>query len=52
MKTIAVYCGSFKGNDSIYMKEERNLGKTLVDNGLNLVYGGATMVTWVQLLML
>jgi uncharacterized protein (TIGR00730 family) len=43
MKTIAVYCGSSKGNDPIYMKEARNLGKNLVDNGLNLVYGGATV---------
>lgn len=43
MKTIAVYCGSSTGNDPIYMKEARNLGKILVDNGLNLVYGGATV---------
>ncbi|SIS54540.1 hypothetical protein [Virgibacillus pantothenticus] len=43
MKTIAVYCGSSTGNDPIYMKQARNLGKILVDNGLNLVYGGATV---------
>jgi len=43
MKTIAVYCGSSTGIDPIYMKEARNLGKILVDNGLNLVYGGATV---------
>ncbi|MBD8007649.1 LOG family protein [Bacillus norwichensis] len=43
MKTIAVYCGSSAGNDPIYMKEARDLGKILVDNGLNLVYGGATV---------
>lgn len=43
VKTIAVYCGSSKGIDPIYMEEAKNLGKTLVENGLDLVYGGATV---------
>ncbi|MEN2768471.1 TIGR00730 family Rossman fold protein [Ornithinibacillus xuwenensis] len=43
MKTIAVFCGSSKGIDPIYMEEAKNLGKVLVDNGLDLVYGGATV---------
>ncbi|WP_202077540.1 TIGR00730 family Rossman fold protein [Caldalkalibacillus salinus] len=43
MKTIAVYCGSSTGHDSIYMQEAKKLGQTLVANGLNLVYGGAAV---------
>ncbi|MCZ0703828.1 uncharacterized protein (TIGR00730 family) [Natronobacillus azotifigens] len=43
MKTIAVYCGSSKGIDPIYMEEAEKLGRVLVDNGLDLVYGGATV---------
>ncbi|MBU9711563.1 TIGR00730 family Rossman fold protein [Evansella tamaricis] len=41
MKTIAVYCGSSKGIDPMYMEEAEKLGKVLVDNGMDLVYGGA-----------
>ncbi|MFD2043000.1 TIGR00730 family Rossman fold protein [Ornithinibacillus salinisoli] len=43
MKTIAVYCGSSTGVDPIYMKEAKRLGEVLVENGLDLVYGGATV---------
>jgi uncharacterized protein (TIGR00730 family) len=43
MKTIAVFCGSSTGNDPIYMEEARKLGHRLVDEGLKLVYGGATV---------
>ncbi|WP_096187352.1 LOG family protein [Evansella halocellulosilytica] len=43
MKTIAVYCGSSKGIDPTYMEEAKKLGKVLVDNGMDLVYGGATV---------
>ncbi|MFE8700508.1 TIGR00730 family Rossman fold protein [Cytobacillus sp. FJAT-54145] len=43
MKTIAVFCGSSSGNDPIYMEEARKLGKRLVEHGLDLVYGGATV---------
>ncbi|WP_088034957.1 TIGR00730 family Rossman fold protein [Evansella clarkii] len=43
MKTIAVYCGSSKGIDRTYIEEAEKLGKVLVDNGMDLVYGGATV---------
>lgn len=43
MKTIAVYCGSSKGIDPTYIEEAEKLGKVLVDNGMDLVYGGATV---------
>nr|WP_153461827.1 TIGR00730 family Rossman fold protein [Sediminibacillus terrae] len=43
MKAIAVYCGSSRGIDPIYMEEAKKLGEVLVDNGLDLVYGGATV---------
>lgn len=43
MKTIAVYCGSSAGINPIYMKEARKLGEILVENGIDLVYGGATV---------
>ncbi|UCZ55201.1 TIGR00730 family Rossman fold protein [Bacillus shivajii] len=43
MKTIAVYCGSSEGHDPIYMEEARKLGKHLAENGIKLVYGGATV---------
>ncbi|SES64703.1 hypothetical protein SAMN05216389_101235 [Oceanobacillus limi] len=43
MKTVAVYCGSSTGVDPIYMQEAKRLGEVLVENGLDLVYGGATV---------
>jgi uncharacterized protein (TIGR00730 family) len=43
VKTIAVYCGSSKGIDPTYIEEAEKLGKVLVDNGMDLVYGGATV---------
>ncbi|WP_026673417.1 LOG family protein [Alkalihalobacterium bogoriense] len=43
MKTIAVFCGSSPGNDPVYMEQARRLGEVLVENNINLVYGGATV---------
>ncbi|WP_117168182.1 TIGR00730 family Rossman fold protein [Paraliobacillus sediminis] len=43
MKKVAVYCGSSKGNSPIYMEQARRLGEILVANGIDLVYGGATV---------
>lgn len=43
MKSIAVYCGSSEGNNPIYMKEARRLGETLVNQGIDLIYGGASV---------
>ncbi|PYI55979.1 TIGR00730 family Rossman fold protein [Paenibacillus flagellatus] len=43
MKTVAVFCGSGNGSDPVYRNEARALGEALAANGLDLVYGGATV---------
>ena len=40
MKRICVFCGSSKGFDSEIPQQARNLGKILVAEGIDLVYGG------------
>jgi uncharacterized protein (TIGR00730 family) len=42
MKKIAVFCASSTGLDEIYRNEAKKLGEKLVDEGLGLVYGGAS----------
>lgn len=41
MKRICVNCGSSPGFDPCYMAMARMLGQAIVDNGFDLVYGGA-----------
>lgn len=43
MPLVAVYCGSRMGNDDIYEQAARELGRALANNGLGLVYGGASI---------
>ncbi|MFC6380312.1 TIGR00730 family Rossman fold protein [Psychrobacter glacincola] len=43
MPLVAVYCGSRLGNDVIYEQAARELGMALADNGMGLVYGGASI---------
>ena len=43
MPLVAVYCGSRLGNDVIYEQAARELGMALGDNGMGLVYGGASI---------
>ena len=43
MPLVAVYCGSRLGNDAVYEQAARALGSALADNGLGLVYGGASI---------
>lgn len=43
MPLVAVYCGSRMGSKPIYEHTARELGKALADNGLGLVYGGASI---------
>lgn len=43
MPLVAVYCGSRMGNNPIYADMAKQLGKALADNGLGLVYGGASI---------
>ncbi len=40
---IAVYCGSSKGNDEIYEKKAKKLGKYFAKNNITLVYGGGNI---------
>ncbi len=41
MKSIVVFCGSSEGNDSAYTAQGYSLGKTLAEQKITLVYGGA-----------
>lgn len=41
MKAITVFCGSRDGTHPVYVKAAYELGRTLAENGLTLVYGGA-----------
>lgn len=41
MKRIVVFCGSSSGTDEVFEKYAYALGKTLADQHIGLVYGGA-----------
>jgi len=43
MPLVAVYCGSRLGNSDVYEQAARDLGRALADNGMGLVYGGASI---------
>lgn len=43
MKSVCVYCGSNPGRQPAYAEAARGLGKALVERGLGLVYGGASV---------
>jgi uncharacterized protein (TIGR00730 family) len=43
LKRICVFCGSSSGNNSKYAKSARNLGATLAEQGITLVYGGSNI---------
>ena len=40
---LCVFCGSNAGQDPVYMETARLLGETLARNGIELVYGGASV---------
>jgi uncharacterized protein (TIGR00730 family) len=42
MKNIAVFCASSSGLKNIYRSEAKKLGEMLANEGLGLVYGGAS----------
>ncbi|SCB14891.1 TIGR00730 family Rossman fold protein [Rhizobium hainanense] len=42
IRSICVYCGSRPGRDPYHMAAGRELGKSIAENGLRLVYGGGT----------
>ena len=43
MKSIAVYCGSMKGNNPLYSQKATEMGKLLAERGIHLVYGGGRL---------
>jgi len=43
IRRICVYCGSGIGADSAFVNAANKLGKVLVDNNIELVYGGASV---------
>ncbi|MZR63181.1 TIGR00730 family Rossman fold protein [Alcanivorax sp. DP30] len=43
MKKICVYCGSSSGNGDAYIAAAETLADALVERGLGLVYGGASV---------
>lgn len=45
LQRICVYCGSSPGNDEIYTRAAQDLANVLVQNKIELVYGGATKGT-------
>lgn len=43
IKRLCVYCGSSRGTKSEYTAGARRLAKTLVNNDIELIYGGASI---------
>ena len=43
IKSLAVYCGSMKGNRPIYAEKAIELGTLLANEGIELVYGGGNV---------
>src|SRR6187397_599183 len=43
IQKICVYCGSGPGTDPAYIEAARELGKTLAQNRIGLVYGGGAV---------
>jgi len=39
-RTVAIFCGSKKGNDPLFAEHAARLGKMLAGSGFNIVYGG------------
>jgi uncharacterized protein (TIGR00730 family) len=43
IKTVCVYCGSGAGTNPRFAQSARDLGKTLAENDIRLVYGGGSL---------
>lgn len=43
IKTICVYCGSGRGTKPVYAEAARVLGRSMAEQGIGLVYGGASV---------
>jgi hypothetical protein len=42
IKSLAVFCGSKNGNNSLYAEHAAQLGRLLAENSITLVYGGGS----------
>ena len=40
---LCVFCGSSSGHDPVYIETARALGETMAAQGIDLVYGGASV---------
>ena len=40
IRNICVYCGSANGTDPIFLNAAQELGRSIAEHGLGLVYGG------------
>ncbi len=40
MSSIAIFCGSAPGKDSVFVENARKVGETLAAQGKTLIYGG------------
>ena len=43
LSSLAVYCGSGMGQNPDYAAATRDLGRTLAERGIDLVYGGGRL---------
>ena len=43
MKRLAVYCGSASPSDPVYIESARQVGRTLAERGIGVVYGGGRL---------
>ena len=43
MKRLAVYCGSATPRDPVYVETARQVGRTLAERGIGVVYGGGKL---------
>ncbi|WP_277970580.1 TIGR00730 family Rossman fold protein [Sphingomonas echinoides] len=43
MKRLAVYCGSATPADPVYIESARQVGRTLAERGIGVVYGGGKL---------
>ena len=42
IQSLAVFCGSKKGNNPIFIEHAVQLGKLLAENNIRLIYGGGS----------
>ena len=43
MKRLAIYCGSASPADTVYIESAREVGRTLAERGIGVVYGGGRL---------